>query len=118
MAAQPSGQPSVGNMVQVKTGFLMLQYLLFACLGLCCSYLLHFHLSQSGTVPQAKEYSLEDVRHVLQETDCSVAKKEAQVSPDRRDYLSSKLRYQFDVEVENEMAIGSGGHCRAKKVSW
>jgi len=103
--------------VRVKTDVPTYHYLLFACVGLYCSFILHFYLPGPSVPLKVRNFSLENVRSLLQQTDCSVLKKEAEVAIEIRDYMSSKLRYQFEADILNERSIGEGGRCTAKKVN-
>ncbi len=93
-----------------------LHYLIFIALGLFCSYIMLSGISNTVARPSIKEFHLESVRDILQRTNCSLVKQENQVSPSIRDFMTTKLRYQFEVNIVDEMAIGEDGHCRAKKV--
>lgn len=104
---------------------LVLNYLAFATLGILCSLLFNSYYGTSGrnmdqylhilsTLTQNTEYSLAEVREVLQRTDCEEVKREAKVPDNIKYFMASKLRYQFDSTVEDASSIG---HCRAIKVS-
>jgi len=75
--------------------------------------------SESTAAPPPQAVSLEAVREVLRETDCKmVIKDESKVVPKyMRDNLSTKLSYQFQEKIQNEMSLmGPGEKCKAKKV--
>lgn len=102
----------------------MLNYLVFAALGVLCSLLYNSYYGTGGrdmdqylhflsTLTQNTEYSLAEVREVLQGIDCEEVKREAKVLDSIKHFMASKLRYQFDSTVEDATSIG---HCRAVKV--
>ena len=101
---------------------LMLNYLVFASIGIMCSLLYNSYYGSSDIVQhhnllssltEDSEHSLEEVREVLRTTDCAEVKREAKIADDIKHFMASKLRYQFDSTVEDESFIG---HCRALKV--
>lgn len=103
---------------------LVMNYLAFATLGLLCSLLFNSYYGTSGndinqyrhllsTLTQNTEYPLSELREVLQRTDCEEVIREAKVADSIKDYMTTKLRYQFDSVVEDASTIG---HCHAIKV--
>lgn len=101
---------------------LMLNYLVFASIGVLCSLLLNSYYGTSdivqhhnllSTLTINSEYSLDRVKEVLRATDCVEVEREAKVSDDIKYFMASKLRYQFDSTVEDASSIGQ---CRAMKV--
>lgn len=123
MAQQQQDRGGVGP---GRTGFLAFQYLLFACLGLCCSYLWNTQFTGTGgssyiqqlfsTDSRTENHSLDYVRSILKDTDCEELKRRVHVPLEVKNYLGTKLRYQFDEVIKNDMSIGRNGHCIAVKV--
>lgn len=104
---------------------LLLQYFGFASLGILCSLLFNsyygtadydinqYHHVLSTLAQNTTEYSLAEVREVLQGTDCEEVTREAKVPDSIKDFMTTKLRYQFDSVVQDDSTIG---HCHAVKV--
>ena len=104
---------------------LMLNYMMFAALGIACSLLFNSYYGNNGDsisqqlrmvsiLTQDTEYPMKGVASILEGTDCEEVQKEAKIASTLRDFMGTKLRYQFDSAVVNSSAIG---HCRAIKVS-
>lgn len=104
---------------------LLFNYFAFATIGILCSLLFNTYYGTSGndinqylqvlsTFTENTEYSLEEVREVLQETDCEEVIRKAKVPDSIKNFMATKLRYQFDSVVQDASSIGN---CRAVKVS-
>ena len=108
-----------------QTGFyLVFQYMLFACLGLCCSYLWNTNFTKNVdssylhqfSSASTEEHSLEYVQSILKGIDCDMLKKTVRVPSEMKNYLGTKLRYQFEEVVKDASSIGPDGRCIAVKV--
>lgn len=101
------------------TRSLVFHYLIFATLGLACSFFWNFYYNNVNYQhlrifsSQTEEHSLEEVRTILHLTDCEDVKREAKVPDDLKDFMGTKLRYQFEPVIKSESSIG---HCHATKV--
>lgn len=103
---------------------LMFNYVLFAALGLACSFLWNSYYNSSASdsmisqqlhifSTQTQDLSLKDVKTVLQGTDCESVIAEAKLPDSLKDFMGSKLRHQFEPILKNETVIQ---HCRVTKV--
>ena len=125
-APPPQTQREVRGQQEVQ-GYprsLVFNYLLFASLGMVCSLLWH---SYYGVGPgenleqllilstHTNMYTLEEVKAVLQGTNCEDVEREAKIPFRLMNRMGTKLRYQFNPIVENSESIE---HCRAIKVLW
>ena len=110
-------------------GYLLaFQYLLFACLGLCCSYLWNIQFTQSGstrfpsqdlyTISHTETLPLAYARGILNNTDCEALKEKVHVPENVRYFLGTKLRYQFEEVITDGTLIGPNGQCNATRVSF
>lgn len=66
------------------------------------------------SVQKSAEFSLNEVRSILKDTNCDIVVKEAKVPDDLKPYMGTKLRFQFDQEIRDESLVGT---CHALKVS-
>lgn len=57
---------------------------------------------------------MEEVSTVLQGTDCDHFQKEAQLPDNMKEFMGTKLRYQFNAVIKDESLVE---HCRAIKVN-
>lgn len=120
----PAPQQEVQGQQQVQ-GYprsLVFNYLLFASLGVACSLLWHSYYGVGpGDIHEqllilsthTHVYSLEEVRAVLQGTNCEDVKQEAKIPDELMYVMGTKLRYQFDPVVEDAEFVE---HCHAIKV--
>lgn len=105
---------------------LMFVYLVFAGLGVVCSFLWRAYnpspSSVDGTTGQylhifstkTQEYPLSEVAGLLQGTRCEEVEAKAKVVPDSlRASMTTKLPYQFEQSVRNESVLQQ---CRMVKV--
>ncbi len=115
--AQQQQQPRLYGM--------MLSYAVFSALGLLCSLFFNSYYGTQGedirsslhllsVLSQVDDYSLKQVKAVLEGTDCEEVHEEAKIAEDIKYFMSTKLRYQFDSVVSDSDSMG---HCRAIKVN-
>lgn len=105
---------------RVNTGYLIMHYLMFAVLGLAFSLILNCYYKSSSEeilknaiqAPQL-EYPLSEVKRIVERTDCEKFKAEAHLPESIADFLSTKLRYQFEPDITDESSMLD---CRAVKV--
>ena len=110
------------GLIHSHTRSLICNYLLFAGLGILCSF---FYNSYFGTfkdldqqllvLSQTQDFSLEEVRSVLQGTDCEEVVAEAQMPEGLKDVMGTKLRYQFESVINDESTVGE---CQALRVEF
>ncbi len=100
---------------------LVFNYLLFASLGIFCSILFNSYYGVYEDLDEklrffkqtTADFSLEEVRSILQGTDCEAVIEEAKVPDGLKEYMGTKLRYQFESVINDETTIGN---CSALKV--
>ena len=107
---------------QLHVRSLVFNYLLFAGVGMVCSILYNSYYGTYAdidqklhlfTVQQNTQFSLEEVRSLLQGTNCDNVEKEAKIPNGLKAFMGTKLRYQFEPVISDESTIGT---CRALKV--
>ena len=101
----------------------MLTYVLFAALGLGCSFVWnsYYHSYPDSMISQhhplfsarTEQHSLKEVKSVLAGIDCEDVVAKTKLPGRLKRFMASKLRYQFDGAVRNESTIR---HCRFTKV--
>lgn len=104
---------------------LAFQYVLFTFLGLFCSYLWRSYFGTSSTQlhllsTQTREHSLDkNMREMLRGTDCDDVIEKAAIPEHLKNYMGTKLRYQFESHVvANESSLGECRAVKVKTVHW